>query len=334
MSKGSAPNSPRDGDQPRSLSHLLDLCQKHSNWGRWGPDDELGTLNFITNDMVTAAAQLVRTGRVFSLAVPLDDRGPQSGGSTRFNPLHLMVRDGSDAIAESSLPNFVDRHFSAADDIVTMPLQCGTQWDALSHIMHDNKIYNGYSASLVSSRGAQRNDIAKAGAKLVGRGVLLDIPRSKKKEWLDPGEVITADDLESCAQAERVSVGTGDILLVRTGRIAQARSEGAWNGFDNARAKQPGLGLETVPWIFDKEVAAVASDTLAVEVLPSQVQDVLIPLHIILIVYMGLTLGEIFDFESLADDCARDHSYEFMFVGPPLPFTGAVGSPLNPIVIK
>jgi kynurenine formamidase len=201
-------------------------------------------------------------------------------------------------------------------------------------MIHDNRMYNGFEASWVTSKGALKNDIAAAKTRAIGRGVLLDVARWKGKPWLDPGEIITADDLQGCSRSQAISIGTGDILLVRTGRLGQAKAERAWNGFDNARVPSPGLGLQAIPWLYENEIAAVASDNLAVEVLPGEVPEVQVPLHIICLVYMGLTLGEIFDLEELAEDCAADGVYEFQFIGPPLPFTGAVGSPTNPIAIK
>ncbi len=318
-----------------NIDDVLELCRKYSNWGRWGKDDQLGTLNFITPEKVRTAATLVRKGTVFSLAIPFDEAGPQTGGLGRFNPIHLMIRDGNDAIAGTTVRDFYggeDRYLRGTDDVIIMPLQCGTQWDALSHIVHDGKIYNGYDARLVSSKGALRNDIARAKDRIVSRGILLDIARYKKEPWLEAGEVITGEDLERCCRAQGVTVSTGDIVLVRTGRMGRVKSEGKWNAYAGGPA--PGLGLSAADWIYKSEIAALATDTWGVEVLPNETEDVFQPLHIICIVYMGLTLGEIFDFEVLAEDCARDGVYEFFFVAQPLPITRAVGSPINPLAIK
>jgi len=318
-----------------NINDVLDLCKRYSNWGRWGKDDQLGTLNFITPEKVKEAAPLIRKGTVFSLAIPFDENGPQTGGFGRFNPIHLMIRDGNDALAGTTIRDFYDgrdRYLRGTDDLIIMPLQCGTQWDALSHIVYDGKIYNGYDASLVSSKGALRNDIAQAKDRVASRGVLLDVARYKRKPWLEPGEVITGEDLEGSCHAEGVRVSRGDIVLVRTGQMGQVKSAGKWNGYAGGPA--PGLGLSAAPWIYRNEIAALATDTWGTEVLPNETEDVFQPLHIICIVYMGLLLGEIFDFEALAADCARDGAYEFFFVSPPLPITRAVGSPINPLAIK
>jgi len=321
-------------DQP-GVETVRRLAERCSNWGRWGADDELGTLNHIGPDEVAAAAGLVRTGRVFSLSIPVDENGPQTGGFGRFNPIHLMIRDGNGAATGTTVRDFYggrDRWIRGTDDLLILPLQSGTQWDSLAHIVFDNRIYNGYDATSVGSKGAIRNDIANARDRLVGRGVLLDIPRAKGRPWLEPGEAIHAEDLEACERAQGVTVGRGDIVLVRTGQIAQCRDAGSWGAYAGGPA--PGLALDAAPWIFDRELAAVATDTWGMEVLPNQTEDVFQPLHIILIVHAGLLVGEIFDLEALAEDCAVDGRYEFLISAAPLPITGGVGSPVNPIAIK
>jgi kynurenine formamidase len=311
------------------------LAERCSNWGRWGPDDQLGTLNHLRPEDVVAAAGLVRTGRTFSLSIPLDDQGPQSGGFGRFNPIHLMIRDGNAAVTGTVVRDFyggVDRHIRGADDLLIMPLQSGTQWDALAHIIFEGKIYNGYDATSVSSRGAIVDDITVARDRIVGRGVLLDLPRVQGRDWLEPGQPIGATDLEAAIAAHGVRVGRGDILLIRTGDMTRHRAAGSWG--DYAGGSAPGLALDAAPWLVEREVAAIATDTWGMEVLPNQTPDVFQPLHIVLIVHAGMMVGEIFDLDALAEDCATDGVYEFLFSAPPLPITGAVGSPVNPLAIK
>jgi len=311
------------------------LAERCSNWGRWGPDDELGTLNHIRAEDVIAATRLVRDGRVFSLSIPVDEKGPQTGGFGRFNPIHLMIRDGNAAITGTVVRDFYggrDRWIRGTDDLLILPLQSGTQWDALAHIVFDGMIYNGYDATTVGGKGALRNDITNARDRVVGRGVLLDLPRSQGRDWLDPGEAIHAADLDACARMEGVTLGRGDIVLIRTGQLAQVRSAGEWGSYAGGPA--PGLGLDAAPWIHDLDLAAVASDTWGLEVLPNETPDVFQPMHIILIVHTGLLVGEIFDLEALADDCASDGRYEFLLTAVPLPVTGGVGSPVNPLAIK
>ncbi len=321
-------------DDP-NIDTVRALSDRCSNWGRWGPDDELGTLNHIRPEDIVAAAQLVRDGRVISLAIPVDENGPQTGGFGRFNPIHLMIRDGNGAITGSTVRDFYggnDRWIRGTDDLLILPLQSGTQWDALGHIVFENRIYNGYDASVVGSKGATKNDIAVARDRVVGRGVLLDIPRARGVAWLEPGTPVQVEDLEAAERAQGVTLRRGDIALIRTGQLAQCRDAGAWGTYAGGAA--PGLGLDTAPWIHDRELAAVAGDTWGLEVLPNQTPDVFQPLHIVLIVHMGLLMGEIFDLEALAEDCAADGRYEFLFSAVPLPITGGVGSPVNPVAIK
>jgi kynurenine formamidase len=317
------------------IADVRKLCERHRNWGRWGPGDQRGTLNHVTADSIIAAAGLVRSGRVISMALPFDEAGPQNGRFNRFNPIHLMTRSGADVMAGTAVRDFYggnDRHFRGTDDLVIMPLQSGTQWDSLAHVVFEDRIYNGYGADQVTSRGALRNAVSNASGGMVGRGVLLDIPASRGVRWLEPGTAIGADDLQRAAGQAGVTVGRGDFLFVRTGAMARARDAGSWG--DYAGGPSPGLGLQSVDWIADREVAAVATDTWGMEVLPNETPDVFQPLHIVFIVHMGLWIGEIYDLDPLATDCAGDGVYEFFFCGPPLPFSRAVGSPVNPIAVK
>ena len=312
-----------------SLEALVEVAERHRNWGRWGDDDQLGTVNHIDAQCVLDAASLVRVGKVISCALPYDGNGPQNGAFGRVNPMHVMLQDGGDATigAQDHVPGL-----RYADDAIYMPLQSGTQWDALSHIFHDGVMYNGYSQGRVSSQGASVNGIEQYASKIVTRGILLDIPRHRGVEWLEPGQAIGADELAACAEREGVTPRRGDILLVRTGAMAMVRSTGTWGTY--AAGDAPGLDLSAAEWLCDQEVAGIATDTWGMEVRPNQTPDFFQPLHLVLIVNAGMLVGEIFDLEALAADCAGDGVYQFMFVGPPLPFTGAVGSPLNPLAIK
>lgn len=305
------------------------LAKQYRNWGKWGTADELGTLNYITPEKVVAAARLVRRGTVISLAIPFDSNGPQSGFGGRTNPLHYMLQDGGDVAsgAQDFIPGL-----RYCDDAVTMPLQCATQWDALSHIYFDGKMYNDRGPELVTSSGARANSIDKLRSKIVSRGVLLDIPRYRGKPWLEPGEAIYPADLDGAAAKEQVQVESGDIVLIRTGQLAQVRATGSWGQYAGGPA--PGLSLTVAEWLAKHEIAGYATDTWGTEVIPNETPDVFQPLHCVAIVNMGMLVGEIFDLEELATDGAGDGIYAFLFVAPPLPITGAVGSPINPQAIK
>lgn len=317
-----------------SFEDVKALSERYSNWGRWGDDDELGTLNFVTEETVRAAASEIREGRVVSMGLPYDQNGPQTGGLRRFNPIHFMLRDGNDAITGAAIRDFyggVDGHMAGADDVVIMPLQSGTQWDALSHIIFEGKIYNGYSADLVSSGGARVADVTVGCTKAIGRGVVLDIPRSKRLKYLEPGTGISTEDLRAAEEYHGVTVQQGDFVFVRTGQMGACRERGAWG--DYAGGPAPGLNIDSVHWVAEKEIAGLITDTWGMEVRPNETPDVTQPLHIILLVHMGLWIGEIFDLEEVAEVADELGRASFFFSGPPLPFTGAVGSPLMPLAV-
>jgi kynurenine formamidase len=293
-----------------------------SNWGRWGADDERGTVNFITPERLIAAGQLIRKGAVFDLGIPFDGNGPQPGGG-RINPIHLMSQTGDTQVFPGG--------FKYADDYIFMPLQGASQWDALAHVYYDDQLYNGYPARDVTVVGASRNSIDKMAKGIAGRGVLLDITRLKGVEWMQAGEVITPADLEAAEQAQGVTVGSGDILAFRTGWRRKFLEEADAVAF---MAGEPGLGQDCAQWLHDREVAAVCSDNWAIEVLPGEDPESILQVHMILIRDMGMTLGEILDFEELAADCEADGVWDFFFCAPPLKVTAGVGSPINPLAIK
>jgi kynurenine formamidase len=304
--------------------------RRYSNWGRWGEDDQKGTLNFITRERVRAACALPQTGEVVSCALPFDQRGPQSGLAGRHNPIHTMLATGSDALAGAQ--DFLPGGFNYADDAVSMPLQCGTQWDALAHVFYDGKMYNDRDVRLVTSAGALANSIDQIKDGVVGRGVLLDIPRFLRRPWLEDGTRILPEDLDACAEASGVAVESGDIVLVRTGMLTRCLERGTWEGYCGGPA--PGLSVHCARWIFEREIAALATDTWGVEVRPNETADCFQPLHMISLRNTGLLLGEIFQLDALSRACAADGNYAFLFTAPPLPITGAVGSPINPLAIK
>jgi len=312
-----------------TIDDLHASAERNRQWGRWGPDDELGTLNHVTPELVAAAARLVRQGKSFGLAMNYDINGPQRTvkDNKRFNPVHTFFSTGTDCCADMS----VFRNIRGADDMITMPLQCGTQWDALSHIFYYDKMWNGYDARLVGATGAQKCGIETTRDRFVGRGVLLDIPRHLGLPWLPDGYGISAELMQACAQAQGVSVGRGDFLIVRTGQMERCLDQG-WGTFAGGDA--PGLKFDTADWLRQSEIAAVATDTWGVEVRPNEVKDIFQPLHWVVIPMIGLSLGEMFYLKELAADCANDGVYEFFFVGAALPFTGAVGCPLNPMAVK
>lgn len=316
-----------------TLADLHAAADRLKNWDRWGGTDEIGTLNYTGPEEIVAAARLVQKGKVMSLALPFDNRGPQGAKSDypstgRFNPIHMMLRTGTDAYSGV----LEDRKISTADDVVIMPMQCGTQWDALSHVFYGKQMWNGYDCRNVSSLGAQKCGIENTKDKMVGRGVLFDIPRMLDRETLPDGFAVTNELLDRAEEFFKAEIRRGDFLIVRTGHMEQKLAAGTWDGYSGGDA--PGLAFETLDWLHKKKVAAIATDTWGVEVRPNEIEEVISPFHWIAIPIIGLTLGEIFYLAELATDCAEDGRYEFLFVAPTLPVTGAVGSPTNPLAIK
>ena len=306
-----------------------ETAKRCCNWGKWGPDDEIGTLNYVSPDDIKAAAGLVRKGSVFSLGLEFDRNGPQKGlWGNRYNPIHTMLATGTDAVAGNQDAGGL----RYADDSVSMPLQCGTQWDGLGHIFYGEKMWNGYDARLVDSDGAHKNGIEKVKAKMVGRGVLLDVARHLGVDSLEDGQAISVDDLEATQKAQGVQVRRGDFVIVRTGHMERCLKQGEWGGYAGGEA--PGLAFDTANWIYEKQIAAICTDTWGCEVRPNETDDCTQPWHWVVIPMIGISMGEIFYVKDLAEDCAADGVYEFMFTAPPLPITRAVGSPLNPIAIK
>jgi kynurenine formamidase len=305
------------------------LIRHLSNWGRWGPDDELGTVNYITPAKRIEAAGLVRRGEVFSLAIPFDSSGPQPPGDRRLNPHHVMLQTGTDIVCGVQ-PNQVGG-WGYADDMITMALQSATQWDSLAHQFYDYKMYNDRDCTLVSASGAEKNGIAVLSSSLVTRGVLLDLPRALDVEWLPLDHKITVAEIEKTLERQHTEVRSGDILLFRTGNMFRARQNGGWDQY--TYTDEPGPGMDVLPWLHEHQVAGVASDTWAFEAIPSGA-SIWLPIHAVGIVHMGLLIGEIFHLDDLAADCARDGVYDFLFSAPPLPFTRAVGSPVNPMAVK
>ncbi|MWB98885.1 cyclase family protein [Agromyces seonyuensis] len=302
------------------------------NWGRWGEDDRLGTLNHIDDAKRVAAAGLVRTGRTISLSMAFDMSGPQKGWRRRTNPVHTMLDTGTDAERGQGFPHGL----GGADDVIAMPLQCATQWDGLGHIFDHGFAWNGRRAGdVVTSEGDLVTGIEHAASVIVSRGVLLDLGRHLRPETgeLEDGYAISVADLERCIQAQGASsaVGRGDIVLVRTGQFGRARREG-WG--DYAGGPAPGLSLTTAGWLHRTEIAAIATDTWGFEVRPNEFDvPAFQPLHQVVIPNLGLTIGEMWNLEELGTACAESGRFDFLLAAPPLPITGAVGSPVNPVAV-
>jgi len=291
-----------------------------------------GTLNFLTDAKRLQGAALIRRGVSFSLAQSFDANGPQKGWRRRTNPVHTMLDTGVDA--ERGNQGF-PHGLGGADDVIFMPLQASTQWDGLGHIFDHGNAWNGRRAGdVVTSEGDLVTGIQTATGSLSGRGVLLDVGRAVGENGeLPDGFAITAEHLEQTitAQGSSSAVGAGDILLVRTGRLARARREG-WG--DYAGGASPGLSFTTADWLHSTEIAGIATDTWGFEVRPNEFDVAFQPLHQVAIPHIGLFIGELWDLDALAADCAADGVHEFWLSAEPLPVTGAVGAPVAPVAVK
>ena len=324
--------NPADLDRTDPEAEIAARAEAYRNWGRWGEDDVLGTLNFIDPAKRVDAAALVTEGRVVSLSQSFDTNGPQKGWRRRTNPVHTMTDTGVDAErGNQGFPHGI----GGADDVISMPLQCSTQWDGLGHIFDHGMAWNGRRAGdVVTSEGDLVTGIEHAASVIVSRGVLLDVGRH-----LEPGNRRTRGRLRDHrrptsrrAPPRRASrIGRGDIVLVRTGQLARARRDG-WG--DYAGGPAPGLSLTTAGWLHRTEIAAIATDTWGFEVRPNEFDaPAFQPLHQVVIPNLGLTIGEMWDLEELGETCAASGRYDFLLSAAPLPITGAVGSPINPVAI-
>jgi kynurenine formamidase len=302
---------------------VKELAARVRNWGRWGADDEIGTLNLLTGEAVRAAADEIRTGRRLALGIPMDEQGPQTGAIPgRDNPAHEMIMVDTPLTGDPS-------NFTTSDDKVVMGLQAATHWDALAHVSYEGQLYNGVPSNVITETGAARLGIDKVRT-LVGRGVLLDVAAAKGVDRLPGGYPLTAADLDAAAEHGRVEVGPGDVVLIRTGQMRWFL-EGDREQYGTPA---PGPSLQTVEWFRNHDVAAVATDNITFEVYPSEREDALLPVHLLHLVDMGLTQGQNWNLEELAADCAEDGRYAFFLDASPLPFTRAVGSPVNPVAVK
>lgn len=284
------------------------------NWGKWGDDDERGALNRITPEVVIAATQLVQSGRVLSLAIPLDSKGPVAG--MRSQPQHYMTRDGGDYAA-----GLKEVGFGYADDVIVLPTHGTSHMDALAHVWSDGKMWNGYSSNSVTSIGARKCAIDKV-EPVVTRGLFLDFAGPKGVSQSDD-KSISLPELQAEFNRQQLTAREGDALLIRTGWLKRWREGTAttkqWAGLDPACAQ----------WIDEQGFALIGADNIAVEFGPSPLPCNAAPMHVELMRNRGVVFMELLDFEVLATTGRS----EFMFVVSPLPIRNGVGSPVNPVVI-
>jgi kynurenine formamidase len=303
-----------------SLDEFERLFESLKNWGKWGPEDEKGTLNYITPEKVTAAARLVTSGRSVSMAIPINT----VAGPDNQNPALYYMNTTHDIGAG-------DVRF--ATDFLGMQFHgdCHTHIDALCHISYKGLLYNGRPASSVTARGALGLDITAYAHGIVGKGILIDIPRLRGVKWLEPGEAVTREEIEAAEKAEGVMLGEGDIMVFRTGHHRRRLEMGAWNcGYDGEG--RAGLDLNSLMLMHERKVAAFLPDGDG-ETVPSQIKEIQYPIHPLQITAMGMACMDSLQFEELVKVCEEEKRWEFMVVIAPLRLPQGTGSPINPIAI-
>jgi kynurenine formamidase len=307
----SAAGFPRESATQETLASWFEAL---SNWGRWGPDDELGAINLITAKKRVQAASLVRSGMSISLA--RDAIKQRVGVSAPFE--HTMVAWSNTPGAEGGA------------DIFSVQFHGYTQThlDALCHIFYGDELFNGVPKSSVSSAGAERMSVLTMKDGIVTRGVLMDMPRVFGRSYLNADDAIYPEHLDAWLSQSGATVQSGDALVVRTGRWAREAAEGAWD----IESGSAGLHASCLPWLREHDIAVLVSD-LASDLLPSRVAGVRMPIHLITIAVLGVPIIDNCDLERLSTHAAATGQYDFCFFASPLAVPGGTGSPINPLAL-
>jgi len=302
-----------------SAEEFRALFREVSNWGRWGNDDERGALNHLSADRVAAAARLVRDGTTVTLSLPLktEERIDCPEPADHHMTMLTDVDIGSGTVRFAKDYVGLDYHNDGHSHI-----------DALCHVAFDGRLYDGKPATSITEEGAAADSIEVLKDGLVGRGVLLDVPRLRGVPWLEPGEHVFREDLEAAEAEQRVTVGPGDILLVRTGHARRLAELPAW---DTANAKA-GLHPTAARFLAERRVAALGSDGNN-DTAPTTTEGIGFPIHVLALNAMGVHLLDYLQFEDLARRCEQEDRWEFLFVAAPLRIPRGTGSPLNPTAV-
>lgn len=299
-----------------------EIYEAVENWGRWGAEDEIGALNLITGEVRRAAAASVRQGRAISCSLDL----PVAPAADNPHPaLHMMVQGGDDCVVHGM-------GFESTADFVGIAFHgmASSHLDALCHVARHGKLYNGFDVREVKSTGARRNSVMGARDGIVSRGVLLDIPRVRSVEWLEPGALVTPDDLDAAEAAEAVRVREGDVLLISLGRDARRTAKGAWSPIG---VGMPGLHPECLPWLHERGVAVLGSDGISDALPVLGIDGWAMPIHETALVGMGVHLLDNLALRDLSEACAESQQWDFLFSALPLRVQGGTGSPLNPVAL-
>jgi len=312
------------------VTKVLKDCPK--NWGKWGPNDEVGSLNYLQKEEALKGVKAVKQGKVITLAIPIghpkgDPVWPGRGQAVRINTV-----DRGDYLAGRGV------HLSGGgeycDDMIIMHLQGSTQYDALGHLWSDNKLWNGYDAKTTSGAMTKASVLPIAEKGIVGRGILIDMARFREKKYLDKGEFFDHKDLLAAAAKQGVTIEKRDILIIRTGWIGSfyhRNKEEFYKDFC-----EPGLvfSKELVDWFHQMEIPNLVTDTIANERTKCPKTGITVLLHNALMRNLGVAFTEICQLDPLAEDCANDGQYTFMYTAAPLKVVSGTGAPVNPVVIK
>ena len=302
---------------------VFSYFKSQSNWGRWGSEDQLGTVNLITKEKRRQAVSLVKEGVTVSCAWPITTDLP---GEDESKFLHYMIYTPQGYVTEVEkdpttwAADFIGFEYHGASM---------THVDALSHVFWNGKMYNGLSEKLVNvQEKATAESIHQLSGGVVTRGVLLDIARLRNVQWLEPGDGIMPEDLDAAEKAQEVKVESGDVLFFRTGHLGRHHNAGPLNLYKG----NPGLHAACIPWLRQRDIAMLGSDAIN-DVVPSGYDNLLEPIHEVCISGLGLYLIDNANLEELSQACAQRNQWEFLLVIAPLRMKYATGSPINPIAI-
>jgi kynurenine formamidase len=303
-----------------------------TNWGKWGPDDEVGGLNYLTPEVVLQALGSVRQGKLFTLQLRMADPAGEPVSEGRVGAQRYMVSDKGRWLAGKgpAIPGGLEW----ADDFMTCYLQGSTQYDALGHIWFDDRIWNGYDARTTVGGLERASVLPIAERGVMGRGVLLDMARHRGKDVLGKGETFTHQDLIECAERQGITIRNRDILVIRTGlmgsfyRVPRDEFYRAFN--DPGLTYSPAL----VAWFQDMEIPNLVTDTIANEVNVEPESGVMMVLHAALMRNLGVVMTEMAWLDDLAADCAADGQYDFLYAAAPLKVVHGAGAPVNPMALK
>ncbi|MGZ4619691.1 MAG: cyclase family protein [Frankiaceae bacterium] len=318
-------------EEVKTLSEML--ADDPKNWGRWGPDDEIGCLNFQTPQEVLRGITHVRSGKVFPLGAPIGNPGGDPVWPGRSGAVRLMTQDKSFYVSGKLAP--LTGGLEYADDFISAYLQGSTQYDSLGHTWYDDKLYNGFDA-MTTAGGMAKCGVDKIAQKgVVGRGVLVDMARYRGKEALGAGETFGSDDLEGACRQQGVTIGQHDNLIIRTGWLNVFYSKGA-QAFYGDKFIEPGLTYshELVSWFHEKEIVSLSTDTIANEITIDPKNGIMLPLHAALMRNLGVLFSEICALEALAADCEADGQYTFLYAAAPINIIQGAGAPVNPLAVK